>query len=62
MKETRQKSPSVSAINTFSMCPRKWHWLKVSGLPDKPGRGVRLGLECHSRLEHYYKAKRDVLK
>lgn len=53
---------SVSAINTFRMCPRKWHWLKVSGLPDKPpGRGVKLGLEGHSRLEHYYKSKQDVL-
>src|SRR5579859_1850634 len=53
---------SVSALNTFVECNRKWFLKYVEHKPDKPQSAAQQrGTEGHKRLEHYLRTGQDVL-
>lgn len=52
---------SVSQINTFDLCQRKWWYDKVGKLPRKTGVAQNLGTEIHAQIEHYLTTGEDVL-
>lgn len=52
---------SVSQLERFEMCPRKW-WFRYVGReqePDSPW--LTLGTQVHSQIEHYLRTGEDVL-
>jgi hypothetical protein len=52
---------SATQVNTFQLCPLKWHFEKKEKLPRKPmGKGAALGDKCHKQLEHFLKTGEDV--
>lgn len=44
---------SVSQAQTFELCPRKWAYQKIDGLPDPGNEASQLGGEVHEELEEY---------
>lgn len=44
---------SVSQVETFLLCPRKWAYLKIDGLEDPGNASSKLGGEVHDVLEDY---------
>lgn len=52
---------SVSGIQLFRMCKRRWNYKEVQGLSDPPGKAAKFGVAGHKRLEHYLKTGQDIL-
>ncbi|MCP3163318.1 PD-(D/E)XK nuclease family protein [Myxococcus qinghaiensis] len=52
---------SVSQLKQFSLCPRRWYFVKVLRLPEPETKAQALGVEGHSQLEHYLRTGEDVL-
>lgn len=46
---------SVSQVETFDLCPRKWALQKIDGLETPPNKFAVLGDKCHDVLERYLK-------
>lgn len=46
---------SVSQVETFDLCPRKWALQKIDGLETPPNKFAVLGDKCHGVLEKYLK-------
>lgn len=44
---------SVSQVETFLTCPRKWGFDKIDGIPSEPNRFAELGQDVHGVLEEY---------
>lgn len=44
---------SVSQVETFRTCPRKWAYLKIDGIEDPGNEASQLGTEVHDELEAY---------
>lgn len=44
---------SPSAIEEFSLCPRKWAWKRIGKLSPPPGAGAALGTDLHAQAETY---------
>lgn len=44
---------SVSQIETFRTCPRKWAFEKIDNLPSVTNKYAQLGTEVHDALEEY---------
>ncbi len=51
---------SVSQLERFASCQRKWWFRYVAGIKEPPSRGQELGSAGHERLERYYSAGADV--
>lgn len=49
------KSVSVSQVNTFTRCNRRWFLQKVRGLRAPPKLSAALGVEIHRLLERWFK-------
>ncbi|TQF16145.1 hypothetical protein FJV41_09950 [Myxococcus llanfairpwllgwyngyllgogerychwyrndrobwllllantysiliogogogochensis] len=52
---------SVSQLKQFSLCPRRWYFVKVLRLPEPETKAQALGVEGHAQLEHYLRTGEDVL-
>jgi len=46
---------SVSQIETFLLCKRKWAYLKIDGLKDEGNKSSQLGGRVHDLAEDYFK-------
>lgn len=56
MAATSWKRTSASQIKTASLCPRKWWFEKLSGLPAKPPTAAMvLGTTIHTQVEAWLK-------
>lgn len=42
---------SASQVSSYEMCPRKWAWNKVDGLPSTSNKYAEMGTQVHSHLE-----------
>lgn len=51
---------SVSQVNAFDDCPRKWAWQKLDGLNDPPNEAAALGIELHDQQEKWLKEGRPL--
>ena len=51
---------SVSQLERFASCQRKWWFRYVAGIKEPPSRGQELGSAGHERLERYFGAGVDV--
>lgn len=51
------RSVSVTQINDFERCPRRWFFKKVRGIeaPERATAGKVIGREIHWLIENYYK-------
>lgn len=44
---------SASQLETFALCPRKWAWAKIDGLPTRDSAATELGGAVHKQLERW---------
>lgn len=52
---------SPSQYKSHKRCPRMWYYDKVLKRPRKaPGKGAKLGTECHGRMEKFLKTGVDI--
>lgn len=52
---------SASQVKSHQRCKRLWYYDKVLKRPRKPpGRGAKLGTECHERMEKWLKTGVDI--
>ena len=51
---------SVSQIETFQLCPRKWAFEKLDGLERKSNKFAELGGRVHDVLEDYLKKAKPI--
>lgn len=51
---------SVSQVETFRTCPRKWAYLKIDGIEDPGTEASQLGTEVHDELEAYLEQGKPV--
>jgi PD-(D/E)XK nuclease superfamily protein len=62
VEDGRVLRTSVSAMQTYDECARKWRFKYVDHLPDKPpSKGQLKGTQGHKRIELYEKGALDVL-
>ncbi len=47
------KHVSATQLSNYALCPRKWGYNKLNGLPDKPNKYAERGTAVHKALEDY---------